>query len=96
MCVSTLLSHTNYKEFNDKSLLDLFITGEKEALSELFLRHKSKMKSVAFRITKNDQDAEDVVQNSMISIMKNAHKFRGESAVTTWIYKIVQTLQLIN
>jgi RNA polymerase sigma-70 factor (ECF subfamily) len=47
------------------------------------------MKSVAYRITKNDQDAEDVVQNSMISIMKNAHKFRGESAVTTWIYKIV-------
>ncbi|MFZ9802847.1 MAG: RNA polymerase sigma factor, partial [Candidatus Nanopelagicales bacterium] len=50
---------------------------------------KSKMKSVAYRITKNDQDAEDIVQNSMISIMKNAHKFRGESAVTTWIYKIV-------
>ncbi|MFM9131061.1 MAG: sigma-70 family RNA polymerase sigma factor [Actinomycetes bacterium] len=55
----------------------------------MFLRHKSKMKSVAYRITKNDQDAEDVVQNSMISIMKSAHKFRGESAVTTWIYKIV-------
>jgi RNA polymerase sigma-70 factor (ECF subfamily) len=46
------------------------------------------MKRVAYRITKNDQDAEDVVQNSMISIMKSAHKFRGESAVTTWIYKI--------
>ena len=87
--MSTLLKVTNYKELNDKSLLDLFISGEKDALSEIFLRHKSKMKSVAYRITKNDQDAEDVVQNSMISIMKSAHKFRGESAVTTWIYKIV-------
>jgi RNA polymerase sigma-70 factor (ECF subfamily) len=87
--VSTLLSIKSYKDLSDKSLLDLYINGEKEALSELFLRHKSKMKSVAYRITKNDQDAEDVVQNSMISIMKSAHKFRGESAVTTWIYKIV-------
>ncbi|MGA1311415.1 MAG: RNA polymerase sigma factor, partial [Candidatus Nanopelagicales bacterium] len=67
----------------------LNINGQKDALSEILLRHKSKMKSVAYRITKNDQDAEDIVQNSMISIMKNAHKFRGESAVTTWIYKIV-------
>jgi RNA polymerase sigma-70 factor (ECF subfamily) len=87
--VSTLLSIKSYSDLSDKSLLDLYINGEKDALSEIFLRHKSKMKSVAYRITKNDQDAEDVVQNSMISIMKSAHKFRGESAVTTWIYKIV-------
>ncbi|MFM1825910.1 MAG: polymerase sigma factor SigM [Actinomycetota bacterium] len=87
--MNTLLSIKSYKDLSDKSLLDLYINGEKDALSEIFLRHKSKMKSVAYRITKNDQDAEDVVQNSMISIMKNAHKFRGESAVTTWIYKIV-------
>jgi len=87
--VSVLLSPSRYKDFDDKYLLKLFINGEKDALSEIFIRHKSKMKSVAFRITKNDQDAEDVVQNSMISIMKSAHKFRGESAVTTWIYKIV-------
>jgi RNA polymerase sigma-70 factor (ECF subfamily) len=87
--VNTLFTVPNYKELDDKSLLDLFINGEKDALSEIFLRHKSKMKSVAYRITKNDQDAEDVVQNSIISIMKSAHKFRGESAVTTWIYKIV-------
>ncbi len=87
--MSTLLSIKNYRDLSDKSLLDLYVKGEKDALSEIFLRHKSKMKSVAYRITKNDQDAEDIVQNSMISIMKNAHKFRGESAVTTWIYKIV-------
>ena len=87
--MSVLLSPSRYKDFDDKYLLKLFINGEKDALSEIFIRHKSKMKIVAFRITKNDQDAEDVVQNSMISIMKSAHKFRGESAVTTWIYKIV-------
>jgi RNA polymerase sigma-70 factor (ECF subfamily) len=87
--VSTLLFKNNYCELDDKTLLNLYVKGEKDALSEIFLRHKSKMKSVAFRITKNDEDAEDVIQNSIISIMKNAHKFRGESAVTTWIYKIV-------
>lgn len=87
--MSTFLSTGYFKDFDDKYLINLFINGEKDAMSEIFLRHKSKMKSVAFRITKNNQDAEDVVQNSMISIMRSAHKFRGESAVTTWIYKIV-------
>ena len=58
--MNTLLSTGCFKDFDDKYLLNLFINGEKDAMSEIFLRHKSKMKSVAFRITKNDQDAEDI------------------------------------
>ena len=76
-------------EVEDKELLKLYIDGEIEALSELFKRHNSKMKTIAYRITKNNADAEDVVQNALISVMRAAHKFRGESAVSTWLFRIV-------
>ena len=76
-------------EVEDKELLKLYIDGEIEALSELFKRHNSKMKTIAYRITKNNADAEDVVQNALISVMRAAHKFRGDSAVSTWLFRIV-------
>ena len=42
----------NLIEVEDKELLKLYIHGEIEALSELFKRHNSKMKTIAYRITK--------------------------------------------
>ena len=87
--MTTLFLNENYLDLNDKELLDLFITGESDALAELFKRHNSKMRAVAYRVTKNNADAEDVVQNALISVMRAAHKFRGESAVTTWLFRIV-------
>ena len=78
----TLLSPIqNYLEVDDKELLNLYVHGELDALAELFKRHNSKMRAVAFRITKNNADAEDTVQNALISVMRSAHNFRGEAAV---------------
>ena len=60
--MTALTAFKNYFDFDDKELLNLFIQGENEALAELFKRHNSKMRAVAFRVTKNNADAEDVVQ----------------------------------
>lgn len=79
----------SYLEIDDKELLNLFIIGEQDALAELFKRHNSKMLGIAYRVTRNNADAEDVVQNALISVMRAAHKFRGEAAVTTWLFRIV-------
>ena len=87
--MSALSLVQSLSEVDDKELLTLYIDGEIEALSELFKRHNSKMKTIAYRITKNNADAEDVVQNALISVMRSAHKFRGESAVSTWLFRIV-------
>jgi RNA polymerase sigma-70 factor (ECF subfamily) len=87
--MTALTAFKNYFDFDDKELLNLFIQGETEALAELFKRHNSKMRAVAFRVTKNNADAEDVVQNALISVMRAAHKFRGDSSVSTWLFRIV-------
>ncbi len=87
--MTALSSVRIFTEVEDNELLKFFIDGEIEALAELFKRHNSKMKTIAYRITKNNADAEDVVQNALISVMRSAHKFRGEAAVSTWLFRIV-------
>lgn len=87
--MKTLSSFQDYQDTDDKKLLDLYVLGDLDALAELFKRHKSRMSATALRVTKNVADAEDVVQNALISVMRSAHKFRGASAVSTWLFRIV-------
>ncbi|MFC2144977.1 RNA polymerase sigma factor, partial [Actinomycetota bacterium] len=44
--------------------------------------------NLAFRITGNKFDAEDVVQETFLQVYKNLNKFKGKSQIYTWIYKI--------
>jgi hypothetical protein len=79
-------------EVEDKQLLKLYIDGEIEALSELFRRHNSKMKTIAYRITKNNADAEDVDtdddQDPIISV-----PFGLVPPATTWLSRMSSLFQ---
>lgn len=63
--------------------------GNPKALNELINNHKELAFSIAFKHLKNREDAEDVVQNSFIIILKSIKKFRNESKFSTWLYSIV-------
>ena len=45
--------------------------------------------NVAFRMLRNTEDAEDAVQEAFISAYRSFHRFKGESKVSTWLYRIV-------
>ena len=51
--------------------------------------------NVAYRILGNQADAEDASQEAFISAYRNFHKFRGESAVSTWLYRIAINASLM-
>ena len=55
----------------------------------LFKRHKDRLWAVALRVTCDPDDAADALQEAMISAFRRAGDFRGESAVTTWLHRIV-------
>jgi RNA polymerase sigma-70 factor, ECF subfamily len=63
--------------------------GDTEAFSLLFKRHKDRLWAVALRVTCDPDDAADALQEAMISAFRRAGDFRGESAVTTWLHRIV-------
>ena len=51
--------------------------------------------NVAYRILANQADAWDAVQDAFISAYKNFHKFRGDAAVSTWLYRIAVNASLM-
>jgi RNA polymerase sigma-70 factor (ECF subfamily) len=76
-------------EATDAELLRRHVAGDPEAFSRLFLRHRDRLWAVALRTASDPEDAADALQDAMISAFRRAADFRGESAVTTWMHRIV-------
>ena len=73
---------------SDADLLRLHTEGDKDAFGVLYQRHRPRLWAAAARIT-GCQDADDAVQNAMLRACSRAGSFRGDSAVTTWLHRIV-------
>jgi RNA polymerase sigma-70 factor, ECF subfamily len=76
-------------EPSDAELLQRHVAGDPEAFGMLFLRHKDRLWAVALRTVGDPDEAADALQEAMISAFRRAASFRGDSAVTTWLHRIV-------
>ncbi|PWH83082.1 hypothetical protein DIS18_00570 [Algibacter marinivivus] len=63
--------------------------GDTNAINTLISNHRDLAFSIALNITKNKADAEDIVQNSFLIVLKSLQSFRNESKFSTWLFKIV-------
>ncbi len=73
----------------DADLLRLHVDGDQDAFGVLFLRHRDRLWAVALRTLGDPEEAADALQDAMISAFRRAGGFRGDSAVTTWLHRIV-------
>lgn len=62
--------------------------GERWALERFYNSYRGTVYSVCFRLTGRAEDAEDAMQAAFIRAFRELPRFRGESAVKTWIYRI--------
>jgi len=62
--------------------------GDFDAFAQLVDRLKGRVFTVARRITGREQDAEDVTQQTFLSVLEHLDGFRGESSVATWVLRI--------
>ena len=74
---------------SDAELLRRHVAGDGEAFGELFRRHRDRLWAVALRTVGDPEEAGDALQDAMISAFRRAGDFRGDSAVTTWLHRIV-------
>ena len=74
---------------SDAELLAAHCAGDPDAFGEIFRRHKDRMWAVAVRVCGDRELAADCVQDGFIAAYRRARSFRGESAVTTWLHRIV-------
>jgi RNA polymerase sigma-70 factor, ECF subfamily len=65
------------------------VDGDAYAFGTLFTRHKDRLWAVAVRTLGDAEEAGDALQDAMISAFRQASGFRGDSAVTTWLHRIV-------
>jgi RNA polymerase sigma-70 factor, ECF subfamily len=78
----------------DAELLRRHVAGDAEAFGELFRRHRDRLWAVALRTVCDPEEAADALQDAMVSAFRRAGDFRGESAVTTWLHRIVVNASL--
>ncbi|MBO9406093.1 RNA polymerase sigma factor [Shimia sp. R9_1] len=80
-------------EMPDDALLVLYANGDGAAARSLTLRLTPRAFAQAFRMLGDRAEAEDVAQEAMIRLFKQAPDWRqGEAKVTTWLYRVVANL----
>ncbi len=77
---------------DEKRLIEKAQKGDKMAFQQIMEMHGQKMLGLAYKFTKNHQDAEDLYQETFLKIYKNLSSFRFESEFTTWAYRILANL----
>ncbi|MDG4778305.1 RNA polymerase sigma factor SigM [Micromonospora sp. WMMD961] len=73
----------------DLELLRAHVDGDPHAFAELFRRHRDRLWAVALRTLGDREEAADALQDALLSAHRAAARFRGDSAVTTWMHRIV-------
>lgn len=63
-------------------------SGDRQAFNQLVSLHYDKVYGQALRMTRSSQDAQDVAQVTWIKVWKKLDSFRGDSAFTSWLYRI--------
>ncbi len=81
---------TYSSDHTDKELIQQILEGNKTALTHLIERHQPFIYNIAWKMTGNTSDAEDLTQETLIKIISNLGAFKQESAFRTWAYRIAK------
>src|SRR5947209_2027638 len=75
-------------EITDAAIVAQVLAGDREAFRLLVERHTRSIYSVAYRMTENQQDAEEIVQETFLRAYKSLGRFELRSSFSTWLYRI--------
>ena len=76
-------------ELKQRDLIDACRRGERDAFRALFEAYKDKVYSIALRFTGDEALAMDIAQDVFLKLFSSISEFRGDSAFTTWVYRLV-------
>jgi RNA polymerase sigma-70 factor (ECF subfamily) len=82
----------NPDSLHDAELVRRFNYGDEDAFIEIVSRHRRKMFAIAFGHLRNHSDAEEIAQDTCIHAYRGLARFRGESSLASWLYRIAFNL----
>ena len=80
----------------DLELVQRALAGDPEAFTTLFNTHKTTIYSICLRMTNNIAQAEDLTQDAFLQVFRKLSTFRGNSALSTWLYRIAVNTVLMH
>lgn len=72
----------------DQHLVERLRARDHSAVSDLASRYSSRIRQLALRYVKNEEDADEVVQDVLLKVYQKIEAFRGDAALSSWIYRI--------
>jgi RNA polymerase sigma-70 factor, ECF subfamily len=75
----------------DRELLDAVRAGDRGALERLLARHQAAVYRFGAKMCRDEEDAKDVLQETLIAAVRSIPEFRGTSAISTWLYAIARS-----
>jgi RNA polymerase sigma-70 factor (ECF subfamily) len=79
----------------EKELIEKAKTGDKHAFAGLVSAYSDRIYNLGLRILRNKEDAEDILQESFLTVLEKLHTFDGRSSFFTWIYRIATNASLM-
>jgi RNA polymerase sigma-70 factor (ECF subfamily) len=74
---------------DEKQLVELAKAGDRKALATLVKNHEQTVYNFSFKICRDRDKAENIIQETILSILKHLNQFDGNSRLSTWLYRIV-------
>jgi len=84
----------NRMEENDAGIVAQVLAGDRDAFRVVVERHSATLFRLAYRMTGNEQDAEEVVQETFLRAYRRLNKFESRSSFSTWLYRIAVNCSL--
>jgi RNA polymerase sigma-70 factor (ECF subfamily) len=81
-------------EPDDRTLLDRAVAGDVGALEALMSRHSGRVYRLAYGIMRNQADAEEIVQDVFLTLVRKGGGFEGHAALTSWMYRVTTNVAL--
>jgi RNA polymerase sigma-70 factor (ECF subfamily) len=75
----------------DPELIEAARAGSRSDLEELLRRHRPRLQAICQRMCRDSEEAAEILQDTLLGIAANIHRFRGDSSLVTWAYTIART-----
>ncbi len=79
---------------DEAHLVKMAKTGDKWAIAEIVSRESGRVYNLALKLLRNKEDAEDVLQETFLIFMNKVQSYRGESSLSTWLFRVTTNVAL--
>jgi RNA polymerase sigma-70 factor, ECF subfamily len=76
---------------SESELIEAAKAGSTQALEELLARHEKQVYRFGLRMCGSEEDAKEVLQETLLAAFRGVQSFRGEAELSTWLYQVART-----